>query len=134
MANKKDYYAMQLEYQGGVELIVWHHSTTDNWTVIGKYPVSLVKISNLSYPKFKELITKGDWVYFTRREASYLMYLLDLPALTAPSCPTCANGYKGYIALSSFYVGCPDCNPDDKGRYTAFELNEKVVEDTEEYT
>lgn len=126
-------YAMKLDHEnGGTYLIVWQFRKSHGWSLHGNFDVPLRTIASLYYKKYKELITKGDWIYFTFKEADKLMGILDLPRLGELECSTCNKNHKGYIPLSSFYTGCPNCNSGDDGRYTFFEITLRNAEkDTE---
>lgn len=116
-------YAMILEHgNSATKLVVWEYERGGAWRHHGNYDVSLKDIAGLYYKKYRELITKGDWIYLTFNEADKLMKILNLPRLGELECSTCNTNHKGYIPLSSFYTGCPDCNSGDDGRYTFFEI------------
>ena len=116
---------------GANSLVVWFGEETQigsgkiDYKFIKTVDINITKLAALRYSKYKNLITTGSWVYMNRGEVNYILKIHNLPIIGPPSCDTCKPYTNGYIPMMSFYTGCPDCNPDDKGRYTLFEIESK---------
>lgn len=119
-------YALKLEYENGVTLCIWRCEDLDNYSFVAEYPVNLQDLTNLMYNKYKSLIADNDWVYMTKRQVNFLLTKMGHEHLPEHKCKTCEKHTEGYIPFLQFYTGCPDCNPEDRGKYTLKEVMEKA--------
>ena len=129
--KKKVLYATKLVYSDtlGPRVQIWHGMERDektyDYTFVQEMQADLATLFSLKYKKYQDLVEGNKWVYMNLREVNYMLERHGLGKLKPPICQTCSPTTRGYVALMSFYTGCPDCNSDDKGRYTLFELQNK---------
>ena len=123
-------FALQIEYGYGPSLVIYRVQSQDRYTLVAEYDIDINKLISLTHRKYKELATANSdnhWVYMSERQVNFLLKKLGHNPISDIVCEICKG--SGFIPLATFYTGCPECNMDQRGRFTLGELTKMIQND-----